>query len=168
MTHEAIWESINEKGIPVKLINIIKELHRESNCGISHRGKFNDPIPIRNGVRQACVLSPLLFNIVLDSVLCKATDTTRGIRINLTSRLEDLDHADDMCLLSHTLSDMKHKLRRLEDEAKIVGLKINIAKTKEMRIMAANSNNLYPNDNLIERVNQFTYLESIVVVQKLT
>jgi hypothetical protein len=57
-------------------------------------------------------------------------DTPRGIRINLTSRLEDLDYAEDICLLSYTLSDMKHKLRKLEDEAKGVGLKINIAKTQ--------------------------------------
>jgi hypothetical protein len=41
------------------------------------------------------------------SKLCKAMDTPRGIRINLTSRLEDLDYADDICRLSHTLSDMK-------------------------------------------------------------
>jgi hypothetical protein len=43
-----------------------------------------------------------------------------------------------------------------------VGLKINIVKTKEMQIMTANSDNLNLNDNLIERVNHFTYLESII------
>jgi hypothetical protein len=43
--------------------------------------------------------SSFTCHIVLDSVLCK---TPRGIRINLTSRLEDLDYADDVCLLSHT------------------------------------------------------------------
>jgi hypothetical protein len=66
---------------------------------------------------------------------------------------------------------MKHKLLRLEAEAKRLGLKIIIAKTKEMRIMTANSDSLYLNDNLIERVNQFTYLEVLlmkVVAQKLT
>jgi hypothetical protein len=57
---------------------------------------------------------------------------------------------------------MKHKLRRLEDEAKRVRLNINIAKTREMRIMTENSNSLYRNDSLIERLNQFTYLRSII------
>jgi hypothetical protein len=31
-----------------------------------------------------------------------------------------------------------------------------------MRINTANSDNLYLNDNLIDRVNQFTYLGSII------
>jgi hypothetical protein len=57
---------------------------------------------------------------------------------------------------------MKYKLRRLKDEAKRVGLKINIAKTKKMRIKTANSDSLLLNDNLFERVNQFTYIGSII------
>jgi hypothetical protein len=43
------------------------------------------------------VYYPCIFNTVLDSVLCKAMDASRGIRINLTSRLEDLDYTDDIC-----------------------------------------------------------------------
>jgi hypothetical protein len=45
---------------------------------------------------------------------------------------------------------------------KRMGLKINIAKSKEIQIITANSDNLYLNNNLIERVNQFTYLGSII------
>jgi hypothetical protein len=51
---------------------------------------------------QGWVLSPLLFNTVLDSTL-QAMDMPGGIILNVTSRLEDLDHADVTCLLSHTL-----------------------------------------------------------------
>jgi hypothetical protein len=50
----------------------------------------------------------------------------------------------------------------LEDEAKRVGPRINIAKTKEMRVTATNSESLYVKDNLIERVIQFNCLGSIV------
>jgi hypothetical protein len=98
-------------------------------------------------------------------------DTLKGIRTNLTSWLEDLDYADDLCLLSLTLSDMKHKFRRLEDEAKRVGLKTNIAKTKEMRIMSANSDSVYLNFKLIERSVTSLILEVLLmklVVMKLT
>jgi hypothetical protein len=85
---------------------------------------------VRNGVKQGCVLSPLLFNIVLDTALSKANDTQRGIRWTITNRLEDLDYADDICLQAHTFNDIRSKLERLQYETAKVGLKINISKTK--------------------------------------
>lgn len=33
-----------------------------------------------------------------------------------TKRLEDLDYADDLCLLSHIFIDMKHKLNALNEK----------------------------------------------------
>jgi len=85
------------------------------------------------------VLSQFLFNIVLDTALAKATDTPRGIRWNLTDRLEDLDYVDDICLLAHTFNDIRTKLRRLQQETAKIGLKINISKTKQMRIHTSNN-----------------------------
>ncbi|KAJ4442748.1 hypothetical protein ANN_04339 [Periplaneta americana] len=56
----------------------------------------------------------------------------RGIRWGLSGRLEDLDYADDICLLAHSFKDMKAKLQQLEKEAQKAGLQININKTKEL------------------------------------
>ena len=50
-----------------------------------------------------------------------------GITWKLTSKLDDLDFADDIVLLPW-----------LDEEARRVGLKINIKKTKVMRINARN------------------------------
>jgi len=100
------------------------------------------------------VLSPLLFNIVLDTALAKATDTPRGIRWTLTDRLEDLDYADDIlvCLLAHTFNDIRTKLQRLQQETAKIGLKINISKTKEMRIHPPNNKPFLLSDQQIEQV----------------
>lgn len=48
--------------------------------------------------------------------------------------LEDLSYADDICLVSHSHADMAPKLLGLTNEARIVGLKINIKKTKSIPI----------------------------------
>ena len=55
-----------------------------------------------------------------------------GLQWSLTQRLEDLDYADNLCLLTHRLADMKVKGERLQETGDQVGLKINIQKTKEM------------------------------------
>jgi len=47
-------------------------------------------------------MSGLLFNIVINWVLCRTREgRRRGIHWILTSVLEDLDYADDVVLLSH-------------------------------------------------------------------
>jgi hypothetical protein len=46
--------------------------------------------------------------------------------------LEDTDYADNLALLLHTEDHMQEKTRKLEDNARMVGLKINAKKTNLM------------------------------------
>ena len=101
LKHTAIWQTLAERGVPTKVVNI-KGLYNKSTCQVIHRNRKSESIPVRNGVKQGCVLSPLLFNIILDTALSKANDTQRGIRWTLTDRLEDLDYADGIYLLTHS------------------------------------------------------------------
>ena len=55
-----------------------------------------------------------------------------GIRWTLLTKLEDLDFADDIALISHTRSHLQLKTVRINKLAEAVGLKINIGKTKVM------------------------------------
>ena len=80
-------------------------------------------------------MSGLLFNIVIDWVLCRTTEgRRRGIRWSLTSVLEDLGYADDIVLLSHSSSDMQDKTDRLNIFAQQVGLNISTRKTEVMAV----------------------------------
>jgi len=53
------------------------------------------------------------------------------------------------------------KMRFGKESAK-AGLKINVKKTKEMRIALTNKEPVYIHNEIISRVTQFTYLESII------
>jgi hypothetical protein len=52
----------------------------------------------------------------------------------MNEHLEDLVFADDVCLMSHRLSDVQEKMKDAEKTGKKVGLRINEIKTKVMRI----------------------------------
>jgi len=80
LKHTAIRQTLAEQGVPTKLVNIINELYNNSTCQVIHRNRKSESIPVSNWVKQGCILSPLLFNIVLDTALSKARDTQRGIR----------------------------------------------------------------------------------------
>jgi len=69
-----IWEELKVGGLPSKFVTIIKEGYEDICCREQHEGQLSDPIKTSSGVRQGCLLSPLLFLLVLDGVLCTALD----------------------------------------------------------------------------------------------
>ena len=61
-----------------------------------------------------------------------------GIRWKLTSKLDDLDFADDIALLSASKQQIQDKTRKLNVEATRVGMKISVEKTETMRMNSKN------------------------------
>ncbi len=89
--------------VPNKVVNVIKGTCNNFRAQVVHKNKLSDPFEIRTGVRQGCLLSPLLFLVVIDRVTREAVRNERfGIQWTLTEQLEDLDFADDVCLISAT------------------------------------------------------------------
>lgn len=160
-----MWKAMKEFGIPKKIIKLTQEMYENYTCQVLHQGMLSEPIPVDKGVKQGCLLSPILFIMVLDLMMKKAMNRRRGIQWGLTDRLEDLDFADDLCLLTNSFKDMEAKLNDLKTEASEVGLKINGKKTKEMRYNNRNKALLFLGNQEIEQVKQFCYLGSMVTTE---
>lgn len=158
----AIWNTLNRRGIPPKITRLISALYDGAKTSVLHRGMLSTEFTINSGVRQGCVLSPLLFITVLDEAMVEAMRLQKGLWWTLTSKLDDLDFADDICLLANSHSDMQSKLQSLSDVAERSGLRINLAKTKLMRINAANQEPIRLNNIAIEEVQNFSYLGSVM------
>lgn len=60
----------------------------------------------------------------------KVTTRARGVRWGLTHRIEGIDFAVDMCIVSHSKRDLVHQLKSPDKEGKKVGLKINRGKQR--------------------------------------
>ena len=69
----------------------------------------------------------------MDGVLRRALDgKKRGITWRLQDSVEDMEYADDVCLVSHKYEHMQRKLDDLWKESKKAGLEINSSKTEEI------------------------------------
>ena len=64
-------------GIPDKIINMLKVQYQGFTCQVLHGGTMTKPIEVKTGVRQGCLLSPLLFLMVLDWVSKNAYEGKR-------------------------------------------------------------------------------------------
>ena len=86
----------------------------------------------------------------------------RGIQWTLNSVREDLDFADDIGLLSSRHSDIQEKMDRLTSLASQIGMKVNVGKTKLMRLNTTSNQPITVNNQQLEEVDEFTHLGSKV------
>ena len=158
-----LWRLLDHYGIPPKLVNLIKKIYEGTSCKVVHDGKLTDSFQVNTGVRQGCLLSPFLFLLAIDWIMKRSTEQKRtGIQWTLWNHLEDLDFADDVALLAHSHNQMQEKLHTLHKNSVQIGLNINIAKTKVLKCNTINESPIKIDDNLIEEVEDFTYLGSVV------
>jgi hypothetical protein len=94
-------------------LNIIKAIYDKPIANIILSGEKLKPFSLKAGMRQGCLLSPLLFSIVLE-LLARATrqeEEIKGIQIGKETVKVSL-FADDMILY---LKDPKNSTSKLLD-----------------------------------------------------
>ena len=79
ISREVLWRLLRHYGMPDKVVTIIRALYEGFSAQVVHKGKRTQPLNMRTGVRQGCLLSPLLFLVALEWVTRTAFDRKRGI-----------------------------------------------------------------------------------------
>jgi hypothetical protein len=163
INREAMWKEVKRYGMPIQIVNVIKVTYQGCACRVVHEVLVSEPILVQTGVRQGCILSPTMFLIVIDAVMRNVNrDRRRGIQWGLVNKLEDLDFADDLCLLAETHGNMQMKLGDLLNETEKAGLVINVKTTKAMRINTNKTDPFTLRGESIEDVGSFTHRGSMV------
>ncbi|NXX82159.1 PO21 protein, partial [Urocolius indicus] len=75
------------------------------------------------GVKQGDPMSPLLFNLALDPLLCKLETTGCGYQ-HCDKNVTALAFADDLVLLSSSWDGMTKNIKILETFCDLTGLKL--------------------------------------------
>nr|VZH90282.1 unnamed protein product [Spirometra erinaceieuropaei] len=127
---ESLWRIMALNGAPAKIIAMIKAYYRSTTARVLVRNNLSQPFGIRSGVRQGCILSPILFNYAIDWILGRALREGDGVEFAPGHRLTDLDYADDIALLASRFGGLQSMVSPVNEVAKSVGLSINAGKAK--------------------------------------
>ena len=111
-------------------LNIIKAVHDKPTANTILNGAKLKAFTLRSGTRQACPLSPLLFNVVLEvlAIAIREEKEVKGIQIG-KEEVKLFLFADHMILYIEDLNDATRKLLELITESdRVAGDKINTQK----------------------------------------
>ncbi|MDY6929965.1 MAG: reverse transcriptase family protein [Pseudomonadota bacterium] len=160
----ALWRLMELDGVPVKIINLLKAYYNQTRANVQVYGEVTETFPVRTGVRQGCVLSPILFNFTIDWILRNALSHAHGVELAPGKALTDLDYADDVALFTTNISEMQSIMDRVDQYASTIGMNISLNKTKILysSIPDDDKRPLLYRGSPIEEVSQFKYLGSII------
>ena len=162
--HEGLYLKLLESGVGGRFYDLIKDLYSNTRCAVKvsdHRTPF---FSYNRGVRQGCVLSPLLFNLYINEIpnLFEKINSDPFLLPNGT-KLNSLLYADDLVILSRSKSGLQNCLNSLNVWSNKWLMNINLKKTKVMILQKHNSKSqkqldFFLGDKRIEITNQYTYL----------
>ena len=136
---QAIFDILPLYGFPEPIVEVIKSLYINTEVTVITPGGEKKFFEITAGVLQGDTLTPFIFMIVLDYILCLSFENLnngglqiqpRHSRRHLAQHLTDLDFADDLAFITELVEDAEALLQSLERVATLIGLYCNESKTE--------------------------------------
>ena len=144
-------------GIPDQLTSLLRNVYADQEATVRTLHGTTDWFKIGKGVHQSCILSPCLFNLYAEYIMCNAglDEAQAGIKI-AGRNINNLRGADDTTLMAQSEEELKSHLMKVKEESEEVGLKLNIQKTK---IVASGPITSWEIDGkTVETVSDFIFL----------
>ena len=160
---EGLWSAMRHLGYPDKIVRLLQALYQISTSAVRVDDDITEWFRTLTGVRQGCILSPQLFNILLELVISLAIQDL-NIGINLQGMtINNLRFADDIVLLADSVEDLQTLVTNIHTVSRKFGLTINKGKT-EVQIITKESKpmSVYIDEVQLKQVETFTYLGGVI------
>ena len=158
--HKGLWHVLRSFNVEEGLVQMMQSLYNSASSAVLLGSEVGNFFKIKVGVRQGCLLSPVLFNIFLENIMRETLqdfDTT----ISVGGRaICNLRFADDIDLMGGTNAELQSLTNRLVDRAGSYGMEVSSEKSKVMVNGNDNSNeaHIIMNGQTLEEVEAFKYL----------
>ena len=119
-----MWWCLERLGVNGRFLSFLKALYQDSSCRVKVQEEFGVGI----GLRQGCVLSPLLFSLYINGVVTKLHDGKCGVQCG-GDMVPGLLFADDTSLVATDKEGLEKSLDVLAKWCEEWGVKINVGKS---------------------------------------
>ena len=154
VNREMLWTVLTKFGCPPKFMQIMKAFHDGMTARVSAGGTLSDPFEVTVGVKQGCVLAPVIFNIYMAAItVLLRHELDQGNGIDFRYRLDgsvfnlnrlkavtktrngaifDLQYADDAAYPTLQTDALQTNLDTINRSYTRAGLAVNTNKTEVM------------------------------------
>ena len=109
--HSKLWKILQEMGVPDHLTCFLRNLYEGQEATVRTGHGTTDWFQIRKGVRQACILSPCLFNLYAEYIVRNARlDEARAGLKTAGRNINNLRYTDDTTLMAESKEELKRLL----------------------------------------------------------
>ena len=132
--HDGLWKRLWDCGIQGKAWRVVKNLYSSIQSRVRVDNQESKSVQMRQGVRQGCPLSPVLFNCFINELAKKLRDTNMGLQVE-DKLINALLYADDVVLMAETPEHLQKLIDVVDDFCRKWRMDINLKKSE---IMIAN------------------------------
>ena len=107
-----LWLKLEDLGIGGNTLNVIKAMYSDVEDCVRLNGVDTELFKVMNGLKQGCMLSPLLFNLFINNLVETINSLGLGVDIG-QEKVSVLLYADDLVLVAETEADLQTLLNTL-------------------------------------------------------
>lgn len=159
VNHQKMIKILRTTGVDEQDLRFISELYWHQTAVVEMKQSTSEDIQIRRGVRQGCVLSPLLFNLYSETIFREALDRIQGgIKFNGIP-INNIRYADDTVIIANDIQELQSIIDSVVHYSEMFGLHLNVSKTKLLVFSKTPINaHLRVKGQTIEQVTSIKYL----------
>ena len=152
-----LFKTLQNRGVHNREISLLSEIYTRQKAYMIGDAEKTQEITIKRGVRQGCILSPVLFNTYVDEAFKELEE--EGVEISSNLNIHHVCYADDTVILAENEEDLNRYLNKLSDIGKKYSIEINKKKTKSMLVTSKGHKTIKIKigDDRIEQVTKFQY-----------
>lgn len=162
VVRKSLMFKLSSIAVSTKMVQFIRKVYQSTTCTIWNGEELSDKFETYSGVKQGCLLSPLLFSIYLNDL---HDHLEGGLNID-GMNIRVLLYADDIVLIAEDVKVLQLMINNLESYCDYWDLEVNRAKSKIMVFrnggrIAQNEKWSYKGSE-IEIVPEYCYLGTIL------
>jgi len=171
-----LWKRLWDEGVRGKMWRAIKGMYSVVQSSVLVGEEKTEMFDLHTGVRQGCVMSPVLFSFFINGLAREIKERTRGVRVGNT-QVRLLLYADAIVLLADSKEDLQAMLdivtsyckkwrfrvnpKKGKSEVMLFGRRENQTKRSREKVVACRSGN--PRNGYLQvswsRAGQWTQLQ---------